>query len=108
MKGSLAFAKQKLGEIATLARGLNQGRQAVADALAESRDRPSAAAGRRGSIGPRSKQRLAAVDAEMLRRSAAFAQRRTHQQAALRLPLLPTTTIGSFPQTAEVRQARAA
>jgi 5-methyltetrahydropteroyltriglutamate--homocysteine methyltransferase len=108
MKGWLAFAKQKLGEIATLTRGLNAGRAAIADALAESQ----AAQERRGRSPrihrPEIQQRLAAVDAAMLRRAAAYPQRRKLQQAALRLPLLPTTTIGSFPQTAEVRKARAA
>ncbi len=108
LKGWLAFAKQKLGEIATLTRGLNAGRSAIADALAESQ-----AAQERRSRSPRShrpevQQRLAAVDATMLRRGAAYPERRKLQQAALKLPLLPTTTIGSFPQTAEVRKARAA
>ena len=108
LKGWLAFAKQKLGEIATLTRGLNAGRSAIADALAESQ-----AAQERRSRSPRIhrpevQQRLAAVDATMLRRGAAYPERRKLQQAALQLPLLPTTTIGSFPQTAEVRKARAA
>ena len=44
----------------------------------------------------------------MLRRQHPFAERREAQRAACALPLLPTTTIGSFPQTAEVRKARAA
>jgi 5-methyltetrahydropteroyltriglutamate--homocysteine methyltransferase len=44
----------------------------------------------------------------MLRRRRPYAERATAQRSALRLPLLPTTTIGSFPQTPEVRRARAA
>ena len=52
--------------------------------------------------------RLAAVTPEMERRASPFAARRAAQQARLDLPLFPTTTIGSFPQTAEVRRARAA
>ena len=108
LKGSLAFAKQKLDEIATLARGLNQGRGAIADALAASRDWLERRRRSTRIHRPQIKERLAAVDAGMLRRNAVFAQRRRTQQAALDLPLLPSTTIGSFPQTAEVRRARAA
>ncbi|HEX7324658.1 MAG TPA: 5-methyltetrahydropteroyltriglutamate--homocysteine S-methyltransferase, partial [Rhodanobacteraceae bacterium] len=52
--------------------------------------------------------RLAATTPAMLQRHSAYAERRTAQREALHLPLLPTTTIGSFPQTHAVRQARAA
>jgi 5-methyltetrahydropteroyltriglutamate--homocysteine methyltransferase len=108
LKGWLAFAKQKLSEIAILTRGLNQGRQSIADALEESR---AAVEGRRKSSRihrPQIAERLAAVDEKMLERNSPFPERRKAQQAALKLPLLPTTTIGSFPQTSEVRKARAA
>jgi 5-methyltetrahydropteroyltriglutamate--homocysteine methyltransferase len=104
----LAFAKQKLGEIAVLTKGVNAGRAAIADALAESQ---AAREGRARSTRihrPEVQQRLAAVDAMMLHRTREFTQRRMVQQATLRLPPLPTTTIGSFPQTDEVRKARAA
>ena len=108
LRGWMAFAKQKLGEIAVLARGLREGRASIADALSESRDR---LAGRRRSPRihrPEVKERLQGVDAKMLRRASAYPERRKAQRAALKLPLLPTTTIGSFPQTVEVRKARAA
>lgn len=52
-------------------------------------------------------ERLDAISEEDAQRKTPFAQRRKKQQETLNLPLLPTTTIGSFPQTAEVRQARA-
>jgi 5-methyltetrahydropteroyltriglutamate--homocysteine methyltransferase len=52
--------------------------------------------------------RLEAVTPEMLRRASPPADRRAHQRERHRLPLLPTTTIGSFPQTAELRRTRAA
>ena len=51
---------------------------------------------------------MAAVDEKMLCRHRPYPERRKAQQASLGLPLLPTTTIGSFPQTGEVRRARAA
>ncbi len=103
LKGWLAFAKQKLAEVATLARGLRDGRDAVATAL-EANAR--ALAGRRASRrihNPAVKQRARGVTEHDMRRAAPFGERRRKQ---LRLPLFPTTTIGSFPQTAEVRAAR--
>ncbi len=108
LKGWLAFAKQKLGEIAALCRGLNSGRAAIADVLAESQAAQQQRAGSPRIHRPEVKNRLAAVDGAMLRRKSAFPQRRLLQRAARPLPPLPTTTIGSFPQTNEVRKARAA
>src|SRR5213083_938428 len=103
LKGWLAFAKQKLAEVATLTRAVRDGRQAVA---AELEANARAIAGRRSSRrihDPAVKQRAGAVGERELRRTSPHAARRKQQ---LRLPLFPTTTIGSFPQTAEVRAAR--
>ncbi|MBF0860066.1 5-methyltetrahydropteroyltriglutamate--homocysteine S-methyltransferase [Gluconobacter sp. LMG 31484] len=104
----LAFAVQKIAELRTLATALEQGRDAVRDVL-EASDR--AASLRRSS--PRIhdlavQTRLMAVTPEQSCRNAPFARRRDEQQAWLDLPLFPTTTIGSFPQTPEIRAARAA
>jgi 5-methyltetrahydropteroyltriglutamate--homocysteine methyltransferase len=99
----LAFAKQKLGEVAILVGALRGGRDAVADALAASR---RAAETRRASPLTRNaevRQRVARVTEGDRRRASPYAQRRSSQPP---LPLYPTTTIGSFPQTAEVRGAR--
>jgi 5-methyltetrahydropteroyltriglutamate--homocysteine methyltransferase len=108
VKGWLAFATQKLEEVAALARGLDEGDAAIAAALAA-----SDAAARARQASPRVHRaevadRLAEVTEAMQQRSSRYAQRRAAQQAKLHLPLFPTTTIGSFPQTAAVRQARAA
>ncbi len=107
LKGWLAFAKQKLAELAALETGANDGRAAIAAALAES----TAAVDRRRAAArihnPAVKQRAAAVGDDMLRRRNPFPERRRVQQAHIALPAYPTTTIGSFPQTAEVRRARA-
>src|SRR3989442_253977 len=103
LKGWLAFAKQKLGEVVALARALRDGRRAAAAAL-EANAR--ALASRRASSrihNPAVKRRAAAVTEQDLRRAASYRERRPKQ---VRLPLYPTTTIGSFPQTAEVRAAR--
>ena len=100
LRRRLAFAEEKLAEVATLARAMDEGEAAVADALkasdriaAERRAEPPAAT---HDLGP---------DAE--HRANAYPARALAQQARLNLPPLPTTTIGSFPQTAEVRAARA-
>jgi 5-methyltetrahydropteroyltriglutamate--homocysteine methyltransferase len=104
----LAFAKQKVEEVSIIARALRDGRQAVADELADNQ----AAMNRRRSSprthNPAVRARLAAVTPAMLSRQHAYAERRTAQRARLSLPAFPTTTIGSFPQTDEVRKARAA
>ncbi len=99
----LAFAKQKLAEVATLTRALLDGRQTVATALTESR--LAAAARRESPLTHHAmvRQRVAAVTEADRRRASPYAERRQHQLA---LPRFPTTTIGSFPQTAEVRAAR--
>ena len=101
--GWLAFAKQKLGEVATLTRGVREGRPAVSAALEASR---RAAASRRASPLTHHalvRQRVAGVTDTDLRRTSPYVERRPRQ---LKLPVYPTTTIGSFPQTAEVRGAR--
>ncbi len=98
-----AFAKQKVGEVATLTRAVREGRASVAPALSASR---SAAQERRASPLTHHavvRQRVAAVTDRDRRRTSAHAERRQRQ---LGLPPFPTTTIGSFPQTAEVRAAR--
>ncbi|MGA2064071.1 MAG: 5-methyltetrahydropteroyltriglutamate--homocysteine S-methyltransferase [Thermoguttaceae bacterium] len=108
LRGWMAFARQKLDEIVLLARAVDEGPSAVADGLAAGdrarQDRSQSPLVHHADV----KSRLAAVAPAMLRRSRPFAQRRAQQQQTLGLPLLPTTTIGSFPQTAEVRKARAA
>jgi len=100
----LAFATQKCGELRLLA-DIAAGRDAGA-ALAENRAawharRHSARVNR-----PDVRERLAAVTPEMSRRPTPHAERKTRQQVRLNLPLLPTTTIGSFPQTRDVRRTR--
>lgn len=108
VKSWLAFAVQKMEELSVLARALGEGREAVAGALEASSE---AAAGRRASPkvhDPLVQGRLAAASEAMTTRSSGFAARSVVQQETLGLPAFPTTTIGSFPQTAEVRKARAA
>lgn len=107
VKTWLAFAVQKLTEITHLARGLDEGEASIAAELeasdAAQRARRSAARVHRRDVA----ERLAVVTPAMERRASRYPERRTAQQARLNLPRFPTTTIGSFPQTDEVRHARA-
>ncbi|KJL36348.1 5-methyltetrahydropteroyltriglutamate--homocysteine methyltransferase [Microbacterium ginsengisoli] len=102
----LAFADQKVGQIAVLARGLAEGRDAIADDLAAAtaalEDRRSAPGVRVDAVRARTG---ALTDADFSRGD--YAERAAAQDAALHLPALPTTTIGSFPQTGDIRRARA-
>ncbi|MFJ8310370.1 MULTISPECIES: 5-methyltetrahydropteroyltriglutamate--homocysteine S-methyltransferase [unclassified Streptomyces] len=103
----LAFAHQKTTEIVTLARGLAQGTGTIAAELAANRADLASRATSPITRDPEVRARTAAVTEEDARRAQPYAERAAAQRARLRLPLLPTTTVGSFPQTAELRTARA-
>ncbi|TJZ49534.1 5-methyltetrahydropteroyltriglutamate--homocysteine S-methyltransferase [Streptomyces piniterrae] len=103
----LAFARQKTGEIVTLARGLQQGTDTIAAELAANRADLASRAGSALTHDPAVRARAAAVTDADGRRSQPYAERAAAQRERLGLPLLPTTTIGSFPQTTELRTARA-
>jgi len=103
----MAFARQKLEEVSLLARAIEN----ESTVQLEFDENAQAIATRRSSTlinKPEVKRRIAAVDSSMLQRISPYAVRREQQAAALALPLFPTTTIGSFPQTVEVRKTRAA
>lgn len=102
----LAFALQKLGELKVLAAALNQGREAVQAELAAN---AAAIAARRASPrvhNPAVKAALANIHPALGQRKHPYTVRADKQAALLQLPVYPTTTIGSFPQTGEIRQAR--
>ena len=103
----LAFAVQKIEELAVLKRALNDGRDTVTTELAAS---AQAVANRRTSPlihDPSVTARISAVTPTMRERRSPYAVRKAAQAAVIDLPPFPTTTIGSFPQTSAVRQARA-
>jgi 5-methyltetrahydropteroyltriglutamate--homocysteine methyltransferase len=107
LKSWLSFAKQKIHEVTTLTRALKSGRDSVAAQLSE-----NSKAVKSRSLSPRVKnaparERLNQISDHMLSRISNYATRNPIQRELLKLPLLPTTTIGSFPQTKEVRQHRA-
>jgi 5-methyltetrahydropteroyltriglutamate--homocysteine methyltransferase len=107
VKNWLAFAVQKISELTVLAKALNEGRSAVQSILDAS---SAAVASRRVSAkinDPAVQVRAAQTSPDLARRTSAFHIRRGIQREKLNLPAYPTTTIGSFPQTPEVRKARA-
>ncbi|WP_432087182.1 5-methyltetrahydropteroyltriglutamate--homocysteine S-methyltransferase [Streptomyces sp. bgisy095] len=103
----LSFARQKTAEITTLAKGLSQGTDAIAGELAANRAALASRANSPITRNPAVRARTGAVTDTDGRRSQPYAERAVAQRAHLGLPLLPTTTIGSFPQTGELRVARA-
>ncbi|CAD5273445.1 5-methyltetrahydropteroyltriglutamate-homocysteine S-methyltransferase [Bosea sp. 62] len=108
VKSWLAFSVQKMEELATLGQALGLGRDSVKDKLASS---SAAAAARKASPKVNDKsvaERMAAINEAFGRRESPFAKRAKLQRARFNLPPFPTTTIGSFPQTPEVRKARTA
>ncbi|MEV5930320.1 5-methyltetrahydropteroyltriglutamate--homocysteine S-methyltransferase [Streptomyces cellulosae] len=103
----LAFAQQKTAEIVALAKGLAQGTDTITGELAANRADLASRASSPITRDPAVRARAAAVTDADARRSQPYAERTAAQRAHLGLPLLPTTTIGSFPQTTELRTARA-
>ncbi|AJT41106.1 5-methyltetrahydropteroyltriglutamate--homocysteine S-methyltransferase [Psychromicrobium lacuslunae] len=105
LRSWLAFADQKVGEVITLAGYLADAasaQQAISDASLIIAGRSQTPGVQRSEV----RQRLAALSAADFSRDD-YANRAKAQQEQLQLPLLPTTTIGSFPQTGEIRSARA-
>jgi 5-methyltetrahydropteroyltriglutamate--homocysteine methyltransferase len=102
----MSFAVQKLDEIAVLARAVGEGREEVADELDQN---AKALESRRNSPRTRNEKvrsRLASITEADARRDSQFAERSEAQRDRLGLPLFPTTTIGSYPQTSDIRQWR--
>ena len=104
IKSWLSFSEQKLHELAALAKGS----QNAAESFAENRKRHQDRLEAESSTNPVVRKAIAALKEESFRRQADYTERAKVQRDELGLPLLPTTTIGSFPQTAEVRSKRAA
>jgi 5-methyltetrahydropteroyltriglutamate--homocysteine methyltransferase len=103
----LAFAKQKLEEVSVLERAVLEGRNAVREVLERNRQVMEQKKRSRRIHDPAVKERTNNIGERMARRTSAYPQRRKLQEQNLKLPLFPTTTIGSFPQTKEIRAARA-
>lgn len=106
VKNAIAFADEKLAELSLIAAAAADGQDSYAAALAENREALSLFR----ALPERGRKDVAEQAAGLQQlpdsRSLPFAERQKVQREKWQLPLLPTTTIGSFPQTAEVRQAR--
>ncbi len=105
IKSWLAFATQKLREISALAIGINKGEKAIAFELAMSDSAHDSRKASKKIHFPAVKERLKSVTSDMASRNSPYSIRKNHQKS-LKLPLLPTTTIGSFPQTTKIREIR--
>ncbi|MEU3612342.1 5-methyltetrahydropteroyltriglutamate--homocysteine S-methyltransferase [Streptomyces sp. NPDC006872] len=103
----LAFARQKTAEIVTLAKGLTHGTGSLSAELTANRSDLASRMNSPVTRDPAVRARAEAVTDADARRSQPYAERAAAQRTHLGLPLLPTTTIGSFPQTGELRTARA-
>ncbi|MCA9834700.1 MAG: 5-methyltetrahydropteroyltriglutamate--homocysteine S-methyltransferase [Thermomicrobiales bacterium] len=106
VKNWLAFANEKLTEIATLAKGLTDGEDAIAAELAESDAVQALSRASERRFSPAVRARVSAITPADADRGLTAADRAEIQATKLNLPLLPTTTIGSFPQVPELRAER--
>lgn len=103
---ALAFADEKLAEVRLLVQGFQYGKYVISKEIAQNEkdlQRLAQSPARNRQEVQEARKALASTAAK---RAVPFHERREIQQATWKLPLLPTTTIGSFPQTTEVRQAR--
>ena len=106
IKSWLSFAVQKLVELRLLAKALNNGRVSVQEELVAN---AAAILGRRQSRRvhrPEVRAAVEKIDPSLGARAGTYDERAAKQARLLNLPPFPTTTIGSFPQTREIRQAR--
>ncbi len=102
IKSWLAFAVQKLEELDTLAKALNNGNYSVADNAAAINSRKQSNRVHVDLV----KKRVLEINDDMGKRQSPYKERAVLQHKKFNLPLYPTTTIGSFPQTQEIRQTR--
>jgi 5-methyltetrahydropteroyltriglutamate--homocysteine methyltransferase len=103
----LSFAHDKLGELALLARGATDGRATIVDELDANRGVHTARRRSSRVTDDAVRRRVASWAGSDPRRPQAYPERAAIQRAELDLPVLPTTTIGSFPQTPDLRRSRA-
>lgn len=106
INNGLAFADEKIDEIVSLVKRAHHGEKSVEDIFINSQKAIAHLAQSPARNRSEVHQFVDNIQKQQLHRNLPFEQRRKKQQASLNLPLLPTTTIGSFPQTSEVRQAR--
>ncbi|MGI8314309.1 5-methyltetrahydropteroyltriglutamate--homocysteine S-methyltransferase [Halobacillus mangrovi] len=102
LKNGLAFADQKLEEVTLLTRGINNGRDLIEEELAVQKEKRN----QLWALKQNTSDRLSEGTVHMTKRNRDYQTRKKLQEAFFKIPLLPTTTIGSLPQTKGIRQAR--
>ena len=106
VKDWFSFAVEKTNELATIAKAVTEGPAAVRDALEANSKSVQARASSKLTNDPKVKEAQSKITEQMYNRKSPFPTRIAQQQKQLDLPLFPTTTIGSFPQTKEIRVQR--
>ena len=101
-----SFAVEKAGELAVIAKAVSEGPAAVRDTLEANAKSVQARTSSKRTNDPKVKERQSKVTEDLFNRKSPFPTRIAQQQKNLNLPLFPTTTIGSFPQTKEIRIQR--
>lgn len=104
----LAFAKQKLQELLILGKAINEGRKSVEKELAANSKAIESRKNSERVHKPFVKNAVKNISPKLGRRQSTYPKRAVKQRKHLNLPLYPTTTIGSFPQTPEIRRTRLA
>jgi 5-methyltetrahydropteroyltriglutamate--homocysteine methyltransferase len=106
LKDWMAFATQKLEEVALLTQVLNEGESSASTALESNREAHKNRAASSRIHRPTVQRRIQSLQSSDFQRKSVFSVRLNAQQDHLNLPLFPTTTIGSFPQTEAIRKVR--
>jgi 5-methyltetrahydropteroyltriglutamate--homocysteine methyltransferase len=106
VKDWFSFAVEKTSELATITKAVTEGPAAVRDALEANAKSVQARASSKLTNDPKVKESQSKITEQMYNRKSPFPTRIAQQQKQLDLPLFPTTTIGSFPQTKEIRVQR--
>ncbi|MGC1854598.1 MAG: 5-methyltetrahydropteroyltriglutamate--homocysteine S-methyltransferase [Candidatus Aquirickettsiella sp.] len=106
IKTWLAFAKQKLAEISLLSRALNSNEQTIKDLLHENQIALQTRKTSQRIHNSLVQNRIKSITDDLAKRNTDYTSRAKQQKSSLQLPLLPTTTIGSFPQTTDIRKIR--
>ncbi|MFB9762570.1 5-methyltetrahydropteroyltriglutamate--homocysteine S-methyltransferase [Ectobacillus funiculus] len=106
LTGALAFADEKLHEIVVLTKGLQEGKEAIQTEITASVEAIKALNQSSVRNNTEVQEAIRGLHTYKADRQAPFSVRQGLQEEAFELPLLPTTTIGSFPQTQEVRKQR--
>lgn len=107
LKSWLSFATQKLSELAVIAKASDAEESQVSAEIAANKKAIEARKTSPRIHNQEVKKRVAAITESLMNRKSGYSQRKEIQAHHISLPILPTTTIGSFPQTKEVRKNRA-